>query len=70
MTRIMRTFPIDKEDEHFVGLDLSLTATGVIVLDKNGIVLQIFSGGMMDESAKTHAYGKMKPVIDKHLSLD
>lgn len=41
-----------------------------MVLDKNGIVRQIFSGGMMDETAKTHAYDKMKPVIDKHLSLD
>ncbi|MBX2899391.1 MAG: TlpA family protein disulfide reductase [Cyclobacteriaceae bacterium] len=41
-----------------------------MVLDKNGTVRQIFSGGLMDERAKTHAYDKMKPTIEQYLSLD
>lgn len=41
-----------------------------IVLDKNGVVRQIFSGGRLDERAKTEAYDKMKPTIEKYLSVD
>ncbi len=38
-----------------------------MVLDKNGVVRQIFSGGQIDERANTQAYDKMKPTIDKYL---
>lgn len=41
-----------------------------MVLDKNGVVRQIFSGGQLDESAKTEAYDKMKPTIEKYLSVN
>jgi len=41
-----------------------------MVLDKNGVVRQVFSGGQIDESAKTEAYDKMKPTIDKYISVD
>lgn len=41
-----------------------------MVLDKNGVVRQIFSGGQLDERAKTEAYDKMKPTIEKYLSMD
>jgi peroxiredoxin len=41
-----------------------------MVLDKNGVVRQIFSGGYVDERAKTAAYDEMKPTIDKYLSMD
>ncbi len=34
-----------------------------LVLDKNGIVRQIFAGGRTDEKAQTEAYEKMRPVI-------
>jgi hypothetical protein len=37
------------------------------VLDKKGIVREIFSGGYVDERAATHAYERMKPTIDKYL---
>ncbi len=38
-----------------------------MVLDKSGVVRQIFSGGQIDERANTQAYDKMKPTIDKYL---
>jgi len=41
-----------------------------MVLDKNGVVRQIFCGGQLDERAKTEAYDKMKPTIEKHLRMD
>jgi peroxiredoxin len=39
-----------------------------MVLDKKGILRQVFSGGYTDERAATAAYDKMKPTIDKYLS--
>jgi peroxiredoxin len=39
-----------------------------LVLDKKGIVRYIKAGGTTDETAKTYAFDKMKPVIDKYLS--
>jgi peroxiredoxin len=39
-----------------------------MVIDKAGIVRQIFFGGYTDDRAKTHAYTEMKPVIDESLS--
>jgi peroxiredoxin len=39
-----------------------------MVLDKNGILRQIFSGGHVDEKANVYAYDKMKPIIDQYLS--
>lgn len=39
-----------------------------MVLDKSGIVRQVFSGGQMDERAKTEAYNKMQPTIEKYLN--
>ncbi|MFN8312164.1 MAG: TlpA disulfide reductase family protein [Cyclobacteriaceae bacterium] len=40
-----------------------------MVLDKNGILRQIFTGGRTDEKAKTEAYNKIRPTIEKYLSL-
>jgi peroxiredoxin len=40
-----------------------------LVIDKNGIVRQIFSGGAIDSKADTEAYNKMKPTIDKYLMM-
>jgi peroxiredoxin len=40
-----------------------------IVLDKNGIVRRIFTGGYVDNRAETHAYNAMKPTIDQYLSV-
>lgn len=39
-----------------------------MVLDKNGILRQIFSSGHVDEKANAYAYDKMKPIIDQYLS--
>lgn len=39
-----------------------------MVLDKKGIVRQLFSGGQIDERAKTGAYNKMQPTIEKYLN--
>ncbi len=40
-----------------------------MVLDKKGILRQIFSGGPTDERATTEAYEKMRPTIDKYLKV-
>jgi peroxiredoxin len=40
-----------------------------MVLDKNGVLRQIFSGGRTDEKAKTEAYDKIQPTIEKYLSM-
>jgi len=38
-----------------------------MVLGKDGIVREIFSGGATDERAKTETYDKMRQVIEKYL---
>jgi thiol-disulfide isomerase/thioredoxin len=38
-----------------------------IVIDKKGIVQQIFSGGEIDNTAPQKIYNKLKPTIDKSL---
>ena len=38
-----------------------------MVLDKNGVLRKIFSGGFLDDRASTHAYMEIKPVIEKYL---
>jgi peroxiredoxin len=38
-----------------------------MVIDKNGVVKEIFAGGYTDERAKKHAYNRMKPVIEAAL---
>lgn len=38
-----------------------------VVIDRQGIVKQLFAGGYTDERAATQAYEKMKPVIEKSL---
>jgi len=38
-----------------------------IVIDKNGIVRKIFTGGYTDERAKTYSYQELKPLIDEYL---
>lgn len=38
-----------------------------MVIDKNGVVRLAFSGGYMDERALTHAYEKIRPVVEKYL---
>lgn len=38
-----------------------------MVIDKEGVVRKIFSGGYLDERAKSHAYDLMKTSIDKYL---
>lgn len=60
---------------HIVSSDYNLTNDFCIiggwptnmVLDKNGILRQIFSGGHVDEKANAYAYDKMKPIIDEYL---
>jgi peroxiredoxin len=39
-----------------------------MVLDKEGIVRQIFAGGYVDQRAETHAYESIKPTIDKYMA--
>ena len=39
-----------------------------MVLDKEGVLRQIFSGGPTDERAQTEAYDKMKPTIEEYLN--
>lgn len=41
-----------------------------MVLDKNGIVRQIYCGGRTDERAEIEAYDKMQPTIEKYLNTD
>lgn len=38
-----------------------------MVLDKEGILRKIFSGGYLDERAKIEAYNQIKPVIEEYL---
>lgn len=38
-----------------------------MVLDKSGILRQLFNDGAVGERAKTYAYEKMKPTIDQYL---
>lgn len=58
--------------DHELSMDYCIVAGWPtnMVLDKNGIVRQIFSGGQLDERAKTEAYDKMKPTIEKYISVD
>ncbi|MBX2917058.1 MAG: TlpA family protein disulfide reductase [Cyclobacteriaceae bacterium] len=58
--------------DHDLSMDYCIVAGWPtnMVLDKNGIVRQIFSGGQLDERAKTEAYDKMKPTIEKYISVD
>jgi peroxiredoxin len=60
---------------HIVSSDYNLTNNFCViggwptnmVLDKDGILRQIFSGGQVDEKANAFAYDKMKPIIDQYL---
>lgn len=62
---------------HLVSSDYDLTKDYCLiggwptnmVLDKNGILRQIFSGGRIDEKAKTEAYDKIQPTIEKYLRM-
>lgn len=38
-----------------------------LVIDRQGIVKEIFAGGYVDQRATTHAYDKMQPVIAEAL---
>ena len=38
-----------------------------MVLDRNGVLRKIFTGGFLDDRAATHAYKEIKPVIEKYL---
>ena len=38
-----------------------------MVLDKDGVLRQVFSGGSVDERAETEAYDKMRPTIEEYL---
>ena len=38
-----------------------------MVLDKDGVLRKIFSGGFLDDRASTHAYREIKPVIEEYL---
>ncbi|MCE2997685.1 MAG: TlpA family protein disulfide reductase [Cyclobacteriaceae bacterium] len=40
-----------------------------MVVDKDGVLKYVHSGGFIDERAKEYAYKEMKPVIDKCLQL-
>jgi len=40
-----------------------------MVVDQNGIVRFIRTGGFTDERAKTQAYDYLKPIIDKYLKI-
>jgi peroxiredoxin len=62
---------------HLVSSDYDLTEDYCLisgwptnmVLDKDGVLRQIFSGGRTDEKAKTEAYDKIQPTIEKYLSM-
>lgn len=62
---------------HLVSSDFDLTKDYCLiggwptnmVLDKNGIVRQIFTGGRTDEKAKTEAYDLMQPTIERYLDM-
>jgi peroxiredoxin len=41
-----------------------------LVLDRNGVVQEIFSGGYVDERAQTYAYDRLSSVIESCLSKD
>jgi peroxiredoxin len=41
-----------------------------LVLDKNGVVQEIFCGGYTDEHAETYAYDRLSSVIESCLSKD
>jgi thiol-disulfide isomerase/thioredoxin len=41
-----------------------------LVLDKDGVVQEIFSGGYVDERAETYAYDKLSSSIETCLSKD
>jgi peroxiredoxin len=64
-------------DYHLVSSDYDLTKAYCLiggwptnmVVDKNGVLRQIFSGGRTDEKAKAEAYDKMQPIIEKYLSM-
>ncbi len=38
-----------------------------MVIDKNGVVRLAFSGGRIDDQAKTYAFDKISPVVDQYL---
>lgn len=39
-----------------------------MVLDKEGILRKIFSGGYLDERAKIEAYNQMQPIVEEYLN--
>ena len=62
---------------HLVSSDYDLTKDYCLisgwptnmVLDKDGVLRQIFSGGRTDEKAKTEVYDKIQPTIEKYLRM-